>query len=55
MKRIFSIVLAFFLCLSLTATVRAAQAPRLLDAADLLDDHEEAELLAVLDGEKEEA
>lgn len=53
MKRLFSLALAFLLCLCLTATVRAAQMPRLVDAADLLDDHEEAELLAALDGASE--
>ena len=49
MKRIFSVIFALLLCLSLTVSVSAAQMPRLMDAADLLTDYEEAELLRRLD------
>ena len=49
MKRVISVFLALLLCLSLTVSVSAAEMPRLVDAADLLSDSHEAELLDRLD------
>ena len=49
MKRVFTLIFALFLCLTLTVSVSAAQMPRLVDAADLLPDYQEAELLQRLD------
>ena len=49
MKRVFSVFLALILCAMLTISVSAAQLPRLVDAADLLSDSQEAELLQQLD------
>ena len=49
MKRVFSVFLALILCAMLTVSVSAAQLPRLVDAADLLTDSQEAELLQRLD------
>ena len=49
MKRVFSVFLALILCAMLTVSVSAAQLPRLVDAADLLSDSQETELLQQLD------
>ena len=49
MKRVFSALLALILCAMLTVSVSAAQMPRLVDAADLLTDSQESELLERLD------
>lgn len=49
MKRLFSIFLVLILCAVLTFSVSAAQMPRLVDAADLLTDSQEQELLERLD------
>ena len=49
MKRIFDLFLALLLCVMLTVSVSAAQMPRLVDAADLLTDSQESELLERLD------
>lgn len=49
MKRVFSVFLALILCAMLAVSVSAAQLPRLVDAADLLSDSQETELLQRLD------
>ena len=49
LKRLFSLILALALCLSLAVSVGAAQLPRLVDAADLLYDWEEEQILERLD------
>lgn len=49
MKRLFSILLALTLVVMLAVSVSAAQMPRLVDAADLLSEEQEADLLAWLD------
>ena len=49
MKRVFDLFLALLLCVMLTVSVSAAQMPRLVDAADLLTDSQELELLERLD------
>ena len=54
MKRIVTLILTLVLCLALAAQVSAAQLPRLVDAADLLNDIHEAELLDRLDRVSEE-
>lgn len=54
MKRIVTLILTLVLCLALAVQVRAAQLPRLVDAANLLNDTHEAELLDRLDRVSEE-
>lgn len=49
MKRIVTLLLALALCLTMAVQVSAARMPRLVDAADLLTDSQEAELLERLD------
>lgn len=49
MKRICSVILALMLCFALVLRADAAQMPRLVDAADLLPQSQEAELLDRLD------
>ena len=49
MKRICSVILALMLCFALAIRADAAQMPRLVDAADLLPQSQEAELLDRLD------
>ncbi len=49
MKRICSVFLALVLCFALALRADAAQMPRLVDAADLLTQSQEAELLDRLD------
>ena len=49
MKRICSVFLALMLCFALALRADAAQMPRLVDAADLLTQNQEAELLDRLD------
>ena len=49
MKRICSVFLALVLCFALALRADAAQVPRLVDAADLLPQSQEAELLDRLD------
>ena len=49
LKRLFVLILALTLCVSLAVSVSAAQMPRLVDAADLLYDWEEEQILERLD------
>lgn len=49
MKRIYTVFLALVLCFALALRADAAQMPRLVDAADLLPQSQEAELLDRLD------
>lgn len=49
MKKLFSILLALLLCVSLTVPVLAADAPRLVDDAELLTSSQERSILAQLD------
>ena len=49
LKRLFALILALSLCLGLAVSVSAAQMPRLVDAADLLYDWEEEQILERLD------
>ena len=46
MKKLLSVVFVLSLCLALSVTAFAAEAPRLYDGADLLADSEEKELLS---------
>lgn len=49
LKRLFALILALALCVGLAVSVSAAQMPRLVDAADLLYDWEEEQILERLD------